>query len=822
MGLLHFRQKALSTRISVGMRHNKHMPSEITSAPHREMGLSDVEYQAIVLELNREPTLTELGMFAVLWSEHCSYKSSKNVLKYFSEYRRATEGDGLENAGVIPIGDGYAVSFKVESHNHPSAVEPYQGAATGVGGIIRDILSMGARPIALLNSLRFGDITKKENEIDRRLFANVVSGIGGYGNCVGVPTVAGEVGFHKSYSGNPLVNAMCVGIVKQDELATSSAKGIGNAVVYFGSETGKDGIHGATFASEVLGEESEQKRPNVQIGDPFMGKLLVEATLEALRTGAVVAIQDMGAAGLTCSTCEMSARGGVGMEINLDYVPLREQNMSAYEIMLSESQERMLAIVEHGRENEILLICKKWGIPAAVIGHVTSDGRVKVYKDGKLEADIPAKFIADECPTVDLYAEEPDSVKQAAQWNPEEIKEPRNYESALLQLLRSPNITSKKWVYEQYDSSVQTQTSIHPGAADASVLAIRGTQKGLAVKIDCNAHYVHANPYVGGQLTFIEAARNVACTGAKPIGATDCLNFGNPNDSGVYFHFRESVRGLADASEKLEIPVLSGNVSFYNETEEGPVLPTPTVGVVGLLDDVENRVSMGFPAGVGFIYLIGYHGRAIKQEGLGASEYARTVHDCDNGSPESPDMEGELELNKFLYEVAQDRLITCSHDVSAGGIAVALAEMCAVGKAGCYTLIDADEHLNRHILSPLMEKIMSGEMTPTDEVQRAIIDSEIQFNPWTFSNRTDSKLFGEIPGRVLIGVSADGMRSGNLERLRDLVNAHKLFIHCIGTYDVANTLFVVITPSKPLLRVPLSDVRNAYFNSICDLMGESS
>ena len=545
---------------------------------YSSIGLNSDEFGLILKLLGREPTHTELGMFAVMWSEHCGYKYSRPVLAYFSRYKQAMEGDGLENAGVIDIGDGLGITMKVESHNHPSAVEPYQGAATGVGGIIRDILTMGARPIAGLNSLRFGPLEDPNLEPavtarNRYLFEHVVAGIAGYGNCVGVPTVGGEVGFHPRYSGNPLVNAMCVGLMKLDEVTTAAASGIGNPVVYLGSATGKDGIHGATFASETLGEDADVKRPNVQIGDPFAEKLLIEATLEALQTGAIVAIQDMGAAGLTCSTVEMSSKGGVGMTVDLDLVPMRESDMTGYELMLSESQERMLAVAHAGREHEVLDVFHKWGLAAEVIGHVTGDGVLVVRRNGEIEASLDPKLLTDHCPVYHSAAEEPTYHLRAAEFDASPYVK-CNLHQALLDLLASPGIAGKRWVFEQYDQQVQTQTTLSFGRGDAAVLAPRGTEKGVALKIDGNALQTYLHPYRGGQLAVVEAARNVACTGAVPRAVTDGLNFGNPTLPHVYWQFREAVKGIADAADAMNTPVISGNVSFYNESELGEVLPT--------------------------------------------------------------------------------------------------------------------------------------------------------------------------------------------------------------------------------------------------------
>lgn len=801
------------------MNHNIEMASNVTELPpHREMGLSDLEYESIKANLGREPNRTELGMFAVLWSEHCSYKSSKPVLKYFSNYRKAIEGDGLENAGIVDIGDGLGITFKVESHNHPSAVEPYEGAATGVGGIIRDILTMGARPIASLNSLRFGDITSDAASEDRRLFSRVVQGIGGYGNCIGVPTVGGEVRFHPRYAMSPLVNAMCVGVLPIKKIASAAAKGVGNAVLYLGSATGRDGIHGATFASEVLDDDNEAKRPNVQIGDPFAGKLLIEATLEALDTGAIVAIQDMGAAGLTCSTCEMSEKGGVGMEINLDSVPVRESDMSSYEIMLSESQERMLAVVTIDREQEVIDIFEKWGLPVAKIGFVTQEKSVNIRHKGEIVATVPTEFICNGCPTLELAAEEPDYLKERAAFKVSEIIDNKRYGESLLKLLATPNITSKNWVYTQYDQTVQTQTALKPGKGDAAVLALRGTKKGISVSIDCNDRHVYAEPYDGGVSTVCEAAINVACTGASPKAVTDCLNYGDPNDPHVYYQFRESVRGLADATEALEIPVLSGNVSFYNQTELGEVHPTPTVGIVGVLEDVEKRIGMGFPKGMGYVYLVHSEFEQAKQDGLGCSEYALSIHGIDDGVPEKPNLETAKSLIELLVSAANEGQLTCAHDCSEGGVAVALAEMCLTGESGCYALVDAAEHFQRHILNPALDRMVDSPSGPGEAIWQAIVEAETTADPWTFSNRNDARLFGEMPGRVLFGVSNETHKSGRMEELFRIAHENRLSLHCLGTYDNANRRMTIVTPSNPLIDLPLDEMRKSYFDSLSNIM----
>jgi phosphoribosylformylglycinamidine synthase II len=787
------------------------MPTETQDAAYSAMGLSHAEFEAIKSELGREPNLTELGMFAVLWSEHCSYKSSRKVLSLFSAYKASTEGQGLENAGVVDIGEGIGIVFKVESHNHPSAVEPYEGAATGVGGIIRDVLTMGARPIASLNSLRFGDIEK--NADDRRLFDRVVQGIGGYGNCIGVPTVAGEVAFHERYSGNPLVNAMCVGRLDLDKVATAAAAGVGNPVLYLGSATGRDGIHGATFASDVLGEDSDSKRPNVQIGDPFAGKLLIEATLEALATGAIVAIQDMGAAGLTCSTCEMSAKGDVGMEINLDLVPLRDPTMSSYEIMLSESQERMLAVVEAGREEEVIEVFHKWGLPAVAIGKVTGGGEVTVLHRSKVEARVPTHFITDGCPALDLQSTPSEASQEAAMFSAASIPESTDFDTALLSLLSSPTLTSKRWVFEQYDTSVQTQTALAPGAGDAAVLALRGTKKGLAMKIDGNGRWTLADPFVGGQLAVVEAARNVACTGARPAAGTDCLNFGDPNQPHVFWQFSEAVRGMAHAAEALKVPILSGNVSFYNETPLGEVLPTPTVGVVGVLQDTSNKVGLGLSGDRGYLYLLFGEEADYSQHGLGASEYARTVHAIEGGAPQPPQLSTEANIIDALCEAAAEQLIDSAHDISEGGLALAIAEMCIAGNCGANVLIGSSDNYRRHILGPVLENTTIGR-----DIVGALLDAQQIADPFSFSHRTDARLFGETPGRVVLGVSMDRIKGGASIRLAEIARKLNLFVHCIGSYDQSFQHLQIMSPRASLLRLSLDRLRAAYDGALPSIM----
>jgi phosphoribosylformylglycinamidine synthase subunit PurL len=739
--------------------------SQITPEIYQSMGLNDFEYSRILELMGREPTLTELGMFAVMWSEHCGYKYSRPVLALFKKYKEAMEGAGLENAGVVDIGDGIGVTMKVESHNHPSAVEPYQGAATGVGGIIRDILTMGARPIAGLNSLRFGPIDGDDpiTQRNRFLFEHVVEGIGGYGNCVGVPTVAGEVNFHPRYSGNPLVNAMCVGIMKLEDLTTAAAEGVGNPVIYIGSATGRDGIHGATFASEGMDEESEAKRPNVQIGDPFAEKLLIEATLEALKTGAIVAIQDMGAAGLTCSTVEMASKGSVGMSVDLDLVPMREDDMSAYELMLSESQERMLAVAAKGREEEVLAVCRKWGLKAEVIGYVTEDGETTVTRRGEIAAQVNPKHLTDFCPTYTPEFEVPEYHRQAAAWSPDFLPEIDPAEG-LRKLLASPNIASKKWVYGQYDYQVQTQTAVIPGVADAAVLAPRGTKKGLAVKIDGNGRQVFLDPYRGGQLVVAEAARNVACTGAKPVAVTDGLNFGNPQRPHVYWQFKESVLGIAEAAEALETPVISGNVSFYNERSDlGEILPTPMIGMLGLLENAEDRLTMASHPGLA-VYLLSIPGQTDPQRGLGASEALSVLYGQETGLPAATDLAAEKRLCDLLAEAAKHKLVAFAHDTAEGGLAIAAAECVIVGTGGM------------EISLPNLGQTLAN---------------------W----------FAELPGRVLVGIKPE-----NQQRFEDFVQEMAIELTKIGGTTDSRHLVIDQT------RFPVDELSEIFENAIPRLM----
>jgi phosphoribosylformylglycinamidine synthase len=640
----------------------------VTPEVVREHNLNDLEYERILAMLGRTPTLTELGVFSALWSEHCSYKHSKPILKQFpTDGPQVVQGPG-ENAGVLRLPDGWAVAFKIESHNHPSAVEPYQGAATGVGGILRDVFTMGARPVAVLNSLRFGPLDLPRN---RYLFAGVVRGVGDYGNCVGIPTLGGEVGFAPGYTGNPLVNAMCVGLLREDHLMRASAHGVGNVLIAVGSSTGRDGIHGASFASEELSEKSEARRPQVQVGDPFTEKLLLEATLELIQSDLIVAVQDMGAAGLTSSSAEMAARGGVGVEIDTSRVPTREPDMTPYEILLSESQERMLVVAEPHRVEEIRAVCEKWELNATPIGRVTDDGIFRVRHQGRVVAAIPGRQLVDDCPIYYPEARESEEAKARRMATPTGAPK-ADLGAALEVLLDSPNIASKRWVYEQYDSTVQAATVLPPGG-DAGVCHVPGTGFGLAVTVDCNNRLVALDPYEGGKAAVAEAARNIACTGAMPLGITDCLNFGNPEKPEVFFQFREACRGISDACRAFDTPVTGGNVSFYNESPTGAVDPTPTVGMVGLLERIEDRVPSHFAQPGDAVVILG----ATRGE-LGGSAYWAELFGFVGGTPARVDLEDERRLQRLLVAAARERLLRSAHDASDGGLAVAVAEA-AVG-----------------------------------------------------------------------------------------------------------------------------------------------
>jgi phosphoribosylformylglycinamidine synthase len=631
-------------------------------------GLSESEYARIQEDLGREPNLLELGIFSVLWSEHCSYKSSRKHLRGFpTKGPRVLVGPG-ENAGVVDIGDGMAAAFKMESHNHPSYIEPYQGAATGVGGILRDVFTMGARPIASLNSLRFGDPSHPKTAW---LLDGVVRGIGGYGNCIGVPTVGGEVAFDESYNGNCLVNAFTVGVLESGRIFKGTASGVGNPILYVGSKTGRDGIHGATMASAEFDEDSESKRPTVQVGDPFTEKLLLEACLEIFKTDALVGIQDMGAAGLTSSSIEMAGRAGSGIEIDVAKVPRREEGMTPYEVMLSESQERMLIVAKRGREDEVLRIFHKWDLDAAVIGRVTDDGRVRILDGAKEVANLPVRPLTDGAPLYDRPTRRPAEQDALQSFDPLSVPPGRDHGETLLALLSRPTIASKEWIIRQYDHTVRLGAVVRPGPADAAVVRVERTEKGLALAVDCNARFVYLDPFEGARLAVAECARNVSCVGGEPLGLTDCLNFGNPERPEIMWQFAEATRGIAAACRELDVPVVSGNVSLYNETEGKAILPTPTVAVVGLLPDVSaTSTGVFWKAGDRVAVL----GETTGQ--LGGSEWLLMASGKIAGRPPALDAAREKALQSVVRGLVRSRKVASAHDTSEGGLAVALAECC--------------------------------------------------------------------------------------------------------------------------------------------------
>ena len=658
----------------------------VTPEVVKQHGLTPEEFERIKKILGREPNFTELGIFSVMWSEHCSYKNSRKELKKFP-----TSGPnilvkaGEENAGVVDIGDGWAVAFKIESHNHPSAIEPFQGAATGVGGIIRDIFTMGARPEFCLNSLRFGPITdansrsetrKSKIAANRRLFTGVVSGIAHYGNCVGIPTIGGEIYFDESFEGNPLVNVFCLGVLRHEQLARGTAEGAGNPVFYVGAETGRDGLAGAAFASRELTEQSREDRPAVQVGDPFKEKLLLEACLELLTRGAVAGIQDMGAAGLTCSTCETASRSGSGIEIDLAKVPKREPGMTPYEILLSESQERMLIIARRGKENVVREVFEKWDVPCAEIGRVTTDGMMRVRNNGDIAAEIPAKALAEEAPLYSREARKPVATRlwRVGEERPtgpwlQELKETDNHD-ALRQLLRDPTIASKNWVYRQYDHTVRTGTLVKPGS-DAAVFFVRYANKILAATTDCNSTYCALDPREGGKIAVAEAARNLTCSGARPLALTDCLNFGNPYKPQNFWQLREAVEGVAEACRAFGTPVTGGNVSLYNESPAGVVDPTPTIAMVGLIDHENHITTQWFKNEGDAIILVGKIGGE-----LGGSHYVKVCHGLKIGPPPHVDLPHEIKIQSAVRDLIREGLVKSAHDCSEGGLAVALAECC--------------------------------------------------------------------------------------------------------------------------------------------------
>ncbi len=681
-------------------------PTQVTPELLAQHSITAQEYEKILAALGRVPSLTELGIYSVMWSEHCSYKSSRVHLKRLpTKSSRVVQGPG-ENAGIIDVGDGWGCAFKIESHNHPSYIEPFQGAATGVGGILRDIFTMNARPLAVMDSLRFGPISPDEAadaspEIIRKnhsIMEGVVSGIAGYGNCFGVPNLGGETRFEPCYSGNPLVNAFALGLVRLDEIFYAKATGIGNPVIYVGAKTGRDGIHGATMASEEFKEGSEQKRPNVQMGDPFMEKLLLEACLEAMKTGAVLGIQDMGAAGLTCSTCEMGARGGVGVEIELDHIPQRETGMSSYEIMLSESQERMLLVAEKGREDEVLSVFAKWGLDATIAGQVVAENRMRVRHHGELVADIPNESLTDDAP---LYHRPVGTWKAPVPLDPPdevlaELQKPRDYTADLKKLLASSNICSKRWVFEQYDTMVQTNTVQGPGG-EAGVMRIKGSgtpghELGLAMALDGNSRWCYLAPRWGAALAVAEAARKVACTGATPVAATNCLNFGNPEKPEIMAQLSEAIDGIAQACNELKTPITGGNVSLYNETRGEGIYPTPVIGIVGIIDDVTKAVPSAFRHEGDAVLLLtlpsSWAGPELVRQ-FGSSEYAKTILSKLWGLPPAIDFADELALHECLAALSKQGVLHSALDVSDGGIAVALSEACLPHGVGATITLQA-------------------------------------------------------------------------------------------------------------------------------------
>ncbi|MFQ5869194.1 MAG: phosphoribosylformylglycinamidine synthase subunit PurL [Candidatus Zixiibacteriota bacterium] len=724
-------------------------------------GLSREEYERIREILGRTLTFTELGIYSVMWSEHCSYKNSIALLKTLPrESPHLLAKAGEENAGAMDIGDGLAVVFKIESHNHPSAVEPYQGAATGIGGILRDIFTMGARPIACLDPLHFGEL---RNPRVRYLFDGVVRGIGDYGNCFGVPTVGGEVYFEKNYTGNPIVNCMAVGLARHEDLISATAKGKGNAVLIVGASTGRDGIHGATFASEELSEKSESRRPSVQIGDPFMEKLLLEATLEIIGERLVVGIQDMGAAGITCSTSEMSARGESGMEIELSKVPVRETKMTPYEIMLSESQERMLVVAKKGKVKEIQRIFKKWGLHSAIIGKVTDDGLLRVKNGGRVVAEVPAVSLAlgGGTPVYTRERKRPAHLSKHWRFDPNSLPPPKDLGETLLKLLCSPNIASKAWVYEQYDTMVRTGTVVGPGS-DAAVIRIRKTKKGLAFSTDCNGRYCYLNPKEGAKIAVAEAARNLVCSGAKPLGVTNCLNFGNPYKPEMFWTFAECVAGMGEACRAFKTPITGGNVSFYNEDPERAVYPTPVIGMVGLIENVNHVTTQYFKNRGDLIFLVGENTPEV-----GGSEYLKSIHNKIVGQIPGIDLDFELKVQEFCLAAIREGLVVSAHDTSEGGLAVALAECC--------------------IASP--KKNLGAVIRLKDQM------------------RPDFLLFGESQSRIILSA-----RQKNADRLKRLAKRFQVPLKKIGT--VGGKALKI----DSLLALDLDSLKRAYFRSIPNLM----
>ncbi len=673
---------------------------------YKEVGLLKEEYDHIVEVLGREPNNTELAIFGVMWSEHCSYKNSKAMLKlFYTDNEAVLQGPG-ENAGIVDIGDDIAIAMKIESHNHPSAVEPFQGAATGVGGIIRDVFAMGAKPIALLNSIRFGNA---KNEKTKKLLDGVVKGISHYGNKIGIPDVAGETVFNDSYNDNPLVNAMCVGILKKDEIKKGSASGVGNSVLLVGHTTGRDGIGGASFASENLTEESDEKRSHIQVGDPFMEKLLSEASLELAKCDGVVGVQDLGAAGLTSSSCEMASRAGTGVEIDISKVITREPGMTAREIMLSESQERMLAIIENGKEDNAYKIFKKWGLHAVKIGTVTDDGMVRIKNKDKVEVNVPARALADESPTNYRPFKRPEYLKKLKTLTIDDIEYPSDLNKTFKKLMISPNICSKELVYKQYDHMVGTNTVVKPGT-DSAVLRIKESKKGIALSVDCNARYCYLDPYNGPKAAVCESARNVVASGGRPIAITDCLNYASPEDEEIYYQFRQSVFGITEACKVLDTPVISGNVSFYNQSNNHAIYPTPTIGMLGVLDDINYHTTSHFKNTDDTIILIGDTFAEI-----GGSEYLSVIHNKEDGIIPKVDSELEKRTNDAVLASIKSGKVSSAHDIADGGLGVALAESCFHNEVGCKIDINTDLREDFYLFSESQARYILSTSNP-DEI----------------------------------------------------------------------------------------------------------
>ncbi|MEW5783799.1 MAG: phosphoribosylformylglycinamidine synthase subunit PurL [Bacillota bacterium] len=723
----------------------------MTGKGWRQLGLTDDEYKLICADLGRDPNRAELNMYSVMWSEHCSYKHSKSSLRLFpTEGKRVLQGPG-ENAGVVDLGGGWAAAFKIESHNHPSAVEPYQGAATGVGGIIRDIFTMGARPVAMLNSLRFGTL---DDARGRYLFDGVVAGIGGYGNCIGIPTVAGEIYFEQCYKGNPLVNAMCVGVLPVERLVLGKAAGAGNLVVLVGARTGRDGIHGVTFASEELSEASEEKRPSVQVGDPFLEKLLMEACLEVIEQGLVVGVQDLGGAGLTCAVTETASRAGTGIELDLDKVPLREEGMEPFEIMVSESQERMLLIVAPEQAAAVEAVFKRWGLLYTVIGQVTGDGMILVNYRGAVVARVPAASVAGGAPEYEPAGKEPAYYRQLSGCDPLDLLAIDDYDLALRKVLGSLDIASKEWVWRRYDHMVRTCTVQGPGG-DAAVIRLRETGQALAMSVDGNGRQVYLDPYKGGMMAVAEATRNLACVGAEPLGITDCLNFGNPEKPEIFWQFRRAGEGMAEACRVLEVPVVGGNVSFYNEVEGEPIFPTPVVGAVGLLESPERQCTAAFRQAGDLVFLMG-----AGKLSLGGSQLLKALGQAVTGFLPPIDLELEKRLQELLRRAVREGILASAHDLSDGGLAAALAESCIAGGLGA--IVQLVEH-----------------------------------------PRPELPLFGEGPSRVIVSLDP-----ANREKLAALADTLAVPLAEIG--HAGGERLVISMSSKKLIDTPVGALKKVY------------